>query len=121
MEDIELTEDECVRLPDHDSFNPAEYSKKVFNMFGGEEEKIRLRFDNSLIGVVLDRFGKDVSVIKADNKSFIINVSVLVSPIFLGWLFGFGDKVKILSPESLVEEFVRHGRESLSQYSLQTV
>ena len=39
-------------------------------MFGGKEEKIKLQFDNSLIGIVLDRFGKDVMIRRADENSF---------------------------------------------------
>ena len=29
-------------------FNPADYSKKVFSMFGGEEEFVTVEFDSSL-------------------------------------------------------------------------
>lgn len=103
MEHIALLEEKRLPLPDKKEFNTAEYSKKVFNMFGGQEEQIRLQFDNSLIGVVLDRFGKEVSIRKADDKSFIINVDAFVSPPLLGWLFSFGSKVKVLTPESLIE------------------
>ncbi|MGI5971892.1 MAG: helix-turn-helix transcriptional regulator [Oscillospiraceae bacterium] len=103
MECIEILEENRSPLPDGKQFNPAEYSRKVFNMFGGEEERIRLKFDNSLIGVVLDRFGKDVMVMREGEHSFIVTVDALISPPLLGWLFSFGDKVKVLSPESLAE------------------
>ena len=72
-------------------------------MFSGIEERIRLQFDNSLIGVVLDRFGKEVTVLKADDNSIIVTVDAFVSPPLLGWLFSFGDKIKILEPRSLIE------------------
>lgn len=116
MENIEILELPRHELPDNATFNPAEYSKKVFSMFGGKEEKIKLQFDNSLIGVVLDRFGKDVVIRKADENSFIISINALISPTLLGWIFEFGSKVRILGPESLIVMFRQQMEESLAQY-----
>lgn len=105
MESITVTEELCVPRPA--GFDVAAYSKKIFNMYGGEEETVKLKFDNSLIGVVLDRFGKDVPVEKLDERSFAVRVHVAVSPTFLGWLFQFGGRVAILSPQSLADEMRR--------------
>jgi predicted DNA-binding transcriptional regulator YafY len=117
MENVKILEQKRQKLPDDKEFDPAEYSKRVFGMYAGREEKISLQFDNSLIGVALDRFGQDISIIPADENSFIINVHAYISPTFLGWLFGFGRKVRILSPESLVDEFTGFCRESLTLYT----
>ena len=48
----------------------ADYSRKVFSMFGGEEELVRLRFKDHLIGVVMDRFGKDVTIFRKEGGYF---------------------------------------------------
>ncbi len=87
------------------SLDIAEYSKKVFNMFGGEEETVKLQFDNSLVNVVIDRFGKDVSLEKADENHFNVRINVAVSATFLAWVFQFGNKVKILSPDGVIEKY----------------
>jgi predicted DNA-binding transcriptional regulator YafY len=116
MENIEFLDTERHSLPNEKAFNLAEYSKKMFSMFGGKEEHIRLQFDNSLIGVVIDHFGKNVTVHKPDKSSFIISVNAFVSPTLLGWLFSFGNKVKILEPASLIEKLHQMADESLSQY-----
>jgi len=34
-----------------------------------------------------------------------VTVEVSASPTFFGWIFGFGGKVQILSPESVKEEY----------------
>lgn len=85
-----------------EKFNLAEYSKKNFGMFSGEEETVKLQVHNDLIGVILDRFGKETIVIPADAEHFRINVKVAVSSQFFGWIFGLGGKVKILGPDEVV-------------------
>lgn len=86
-----------------EKFNLAEYSKKNFGMFAGEEEMVKLEVHNRLIGVILDRFGTDVMIIPADAEHFRVNVKVSVSNQFFGWLFGLGSDVKILAPENVVK------------------
>ena len=52
----------------------ADYAKKSFGMFGGKEQQVKLLVDNSLAGVIIDRFGKDVMIIPADKEHFTVNV-----------------------------------------------
>lgn len=80
-----------------DDFDMALYSREVFGMFGGRQEIVTLDCDNSLIGVVIDRFGEDLTIIKKQN-SFEIHQRVMVSSQFYSWVFGFGGKMRILSP-----------------------
>ena len=105
MTDIEIKDQDRVKLPEGENFNVAEYSKKVFNMFGGEEEIVKIQFDNSLVNVVIDRYGKDIIIEKVDQNSFSVRIKVAVSSTFFAWVFQFGDKVKILSPERVVKRY----------------
>ena len=81
--------------------NIADYTKKNFGMFAGEEEMVKLEVHNRLIGVILDRFGTDTMIIPAGEEHFRVNVRVSVSNQFFGWLFGLGDGVRILGPENV--------------------
>ena len=74
-------------------------------MFAGEEETVKLQFDNSLVNVVIDRYGKDVFLEKIDENSFAVRINVAVSSTFLAWVFQFGDKVKIISPEGVSQRY----------------
>ena len=116
MEQIEILGAETMTKPDGLHFDAAEYAKKLFGMFSGEVERITLRFDDSLIGVVLDRFGKDAAISRADGESFFVTADVAVSPKLVSWIFEYGDRVKIIEPQSLVDELRRMAEESLSQY-----
>lgn len=103
MEGISIIEEQRI-LPEAD-FDLSSYSKTIFQMFGGEETEVSIRFHNALVGVVFDRFGTDIPVVKEDEEHFVCRVKVAVSPHFLAWLVGFGSQAKILSPQNVVEEF----------------
>jgi len=85
-------------------FNLADYSKRVFGMFGGEETAVNLRIHNQLIGAVIDRFGKDIILIANGDQHFTVTVRVVISPVFYGWLFQFGELCQVLSPQSLKDD-----------------
>lgn len=85
------------------SFDMAAYARKMFGMYGGKEERVRMECDNAFAGVMIDRFGKDVSMIRLDDKRFVINVDVAVSRQFLAWVIGLGEGVTLAGPDSVVE------------------
>jgi len=96
-------------------FKLAEYSKKVFGMFGGEETGVKLRVDNHLTGAIIDRFGKDVILAPDGETHFTVQARVALSPVFYGWLFQFGDLCEVLFPQSLKDELKRRAEEMLKK------
>jgi predicted DNA-binding transcriptional regulator YafY len=116
MEKIEILEEPRIGEARKEGFDPAAYAKTLFSMFAGETERVKLEFSNQLIGVALDRFGYDISVEKRGDDRFAIVVDVAVSPTFLGWLFQFGDNVRILSPESLIRRMKNEAEKVYKQY-----
>ena len=102
MEKISISDEP--RVMSEEPFDLSAYSRGMFSMFGGEEMDVSIMFDNELVGVVYDRFGVNVPIIKTDNKHFVCNVKVAVSPHFLSWIISFGGKARILSPDSVVDE-----------------
>ena len=94
------------------------YSKKVFGMFAGEAETVRLRFANHLAGAVIDRFGRDVMLIREDDEHFSVRVEAVVSPQFYAWVFGFGGEAEILSPEHVRAGMADMARGVLEKYGV---
>ena len=98
----------CLPLEGADGgFDIASYAQKHFGMFSGREGQITLRCRNSLVGVVLDRFGRDAILVPDGEEHFTVTVPAVVSPQFLGWVFGLGDGVQILRPDWAAEELKR--------------
>ena len=101
MTDISALEAPREGTEDLSQLDLSAYSQKVFSMFSGEEQMVRLRFANHLVGAVLDRFGKDVIVVADGPEHFTVVLNVVTSPKFYAWLFGFGTEVEILSSPSV--------------------
>lgn len=96
------------------SFDPAVYSQQVFGMFRGEQCRMKLRFENSLAGVVLDRFGRERLLVPDGPDHFVFQADISVSPTFLGWLAGFGGRAEIVFPASAAEAYRDFLRRALS-------
>lgn len=97
----------------------AEYAKKSFGMFRGEEYQVKLRVENHLAGVIIDRFGKDAMMIPVDEEHFTVNVNVHVSKQFLAWVISIGEGIEILSPEEVVQNMRREIERLNRQYHIE--
>ncbi len=81
------------------------YTSRNFSMFAGEEANVVLDCEARLIGVIVDRFGTDVSV-HPNGERFEAFVKVAVSEQFFGWVAALGGAVRIVSPEPVKERFL---------------
>ena len=83
----------------------AAYTNQVFGMYGGEVAVVTLEFPNGLIGVVLDRFGRDADIRQMQAERFRVRAKVTVSGQFFGWLAGIGADATIVSPVNVREQY----------------
>jgi predicted DNA-binding transcriptional regulator YafY len=108
MTDISVMDEDRDGKEHFESLDMGTYAKKVFGMFSGKEQPVRLRVANHLVGAILDRFGKDVPFIPDGEEYFTVSVDVIVSPQFFGWISGFGPHAVITGPEDVVEQMRHH-------------
>ena len=117
MKDISLTHDKRLGREQFRDFDLAAYAKKTFGMYGGEDTRVTLLCDESLAGVIIDRFGKDIMMIPKDDYTFSVTVLVTVSPQFFGWITGIGTGIRITGPEHVKEAYREHLRKVAELYS----
>ena len=98
-------------------FDLPHYTRSLFGMFGGEEKKVTIEAANDLVGVMIDRFGKDIIIAPVDAGHFKITVNVAVSDQFLGWVFALGEGVRITAPEDVVEQMRQAAKRLTEQYA----
>lgn len=94
----------------------AAYANTTFGMYGGQIQDVSLRFSEALVGVVIDRFGKDISI-RQDGDYLRARVKVVVSSHFFGWMCGIGKEIQILAPEDVREEYKNWLKDLLQKYN----
>ena len=117
MSHIRITDDSRIPCPALTGKAFTDYANRTFQMFAGETVNVKLQFHNSLLNVVIDRFGREIILMpEPDGEHFSFTVPVAISPMFLSWVLGFGDKAKILRPQSAVDACKNLCRQILEQY-----
>ena len=116
MSDIHATDE--ARVPCKELTGKAlnDHANQLFQMYSGETVAVKMRFHNSLINVIIDRFGTEPMLIPDGPDHFVFTVNVAVSPMFLSWIIGFGSKAEILHPASAINECRKLCLEVASQY-----
>lgn len=113
---IEMTEEKREGRWVFKEFDIAVYARKMFGMFDGEEKMVKILCHNSLAGVMIDRFGKDISLIPVDEEHFSVTVRVAVSRQFLSWVMALGEGAKIIGPDVVVEQVKTEVERLVKQY-----
>lgn len=98
-------------------FDLASYARNNFGMYGGVEERVTVTVDSDKVGIFIDRFGKEnISIMKVDDFHVNVRFSAAISGQFYGWIFGLGDCVKIVSPESVVNDAKTYMKNVMKMY-----
>ena len=116
MRNIEILEDEREGRKYITDFDEVDFGKRTFGMFTGRTESITMQGKRHLAGVILDRFGRDVMLVPADNEHFRVTVDITTSPQFFGWLASFGEEMEIIRPERVRNSYSEYLKAILNRY-----
>ena len=107
MKEVKLLDEPRDGAEEFSKIDMSQYARRVFGMYGGEKQRVTLRFTNDLLDAVIDRFGRtgDIMYQVVDKNHFSVIVEVEISPQFFGWLCGFGNKVRIMQPSAVKQKF----------------
>lgn len=86
----------------------AEYLNKSVNMFTGKPESIRLKVNNELANQVFNQFGANINLVPADEDHSYLNTDAVIAPGLISWIISYGDKIQVISPDSLKEKVIEH-------------
>ena len=104
----------------HDLFKEKDLTQrqaKVFDMYAtGKIYNITFRCHNHIASAVIDKFGKDIMMMTADDEHFTFSHNVEISPPFFAWVSTFGRSIQIVSPAAVVEEMRKFLQKSMGMY-----
>ena len=101
----------CPKILDDDAVQPPKnfdmnvYLNSMFRMYNGQRKQIELVCSNDVMDAIIDKFGKEVTVLANDMQSFRAIVNTAVGRVFYSWVFGFAGKVTIKSPEDVKKSY----------------
>lgn len=110
MDHCIMTAEEADPVP----FDEESWLRSSFDMYKGEAATIVIEFDLSMVNIVFDQFGKDIIITKVTDKTFTAAIRTAVTPPLVSWLLQFYDRMKVIKPQSLINEFKKIA-ESLQQ------
>lgn len=113
MRSVQVTDDNFVPDPD---FNLKNHVSKMFHMYGGEPLSLEAVFSNELINVVIDRFGTDANIQAHGPDSFVLKTRAIMSDGLVQWLMRFGYRVKVVHPETLVNQMKEEAKKFYENY-----
>ncbi|MDF2884698.1 MAG: hypothetical protein K0R54_5268 [Clostridiaceae bacterium] len=96
---------EKFEIPKEYSFDEGEFRKKILFMWTGRNMKIRFEFTGPSVQAILDRI-PTAKIVETQKNKYIIEAEILGDGIKM-YLLSQGAWVKVLSPQSLLEEMKR--------------
>jgi predicted DNA-binding transcriptional regulator YafY len=118
MERVEIIDQDADVPPAELAFDIAVYKKQLFGMFSGESAEVTLELHHTLLDAVFDLFGDGVRLSRGHSEGTVcLTADVQISPLFFGWCCSFGEKLKLISPASAVEQLAAYTKKLSNQYS----
>jgi len=116
MDQVCVSEEDAQVLPAYENFDVIDYTNKIFGMFGGNLERVKIKFAHEMINLVIDKFGKDITIYDKDEHHFCVSLDLAITNTFFSWVVIFGEKAEIMSPEFVRDDFKAYLIEIWSKY-----
>lgn len=101
-----------------DSFDTADYSNKLFNMFSGEPGEIILRCSNTIVDDILEKFGERIPMKIDGENHFVVKATVELSNGLVSWITQYGTDMQVIEPKELKNAVRDRAKEILSLYQI---
>lgn len=99
-----------------DTFDVADYTKKLFGMFGGNMQDVKLRCNNKILEQVTDRFGDSIFITNVTDETFDFTIKAAVSDALVTWITNYTDMIEVLKPDELRQKIVDRAKGILYLY-----
>lgn len=101
MRNVDVTDIKRKGKTEFNRQDKTKYNEQYFRMYGGDVKTVTLFCKNEMANVIIDQFGKDVSLRSVDDDHFTVSVAVAVSSQFLSWVIALEGNVMIANPEDV--------------------
>ena len=105
MELLQVSDAAATRCAEIATYDYEDFAYQSFGMYHGEPVCATLHVSAPLMDVIVDRFGRDIDIVRATKDSADVRVNVLKSAQFFGWIAGLNGGVTIKAPKKLIADY----------------
>ncbi|MBQ8393671.1 MAG: WYL domain-containing protein [Clostridia bacterium] len=116
MERVRILDEPITENKEVKKIDIAKRNRQMFGMFGGDTHTVNFHADKSLLDVIFDKFGNKIELFEAKDGKLSCKADVQIGPMFIAWCCSFGDRLKVVSPPSVVKAVKEHLTKTLAQY-----
>ena len=113
---LEVVEEHRLGEESYKNYNIDSFMNGTFGMFAGSPVNVVIRVCEDKVGIMIDRFGKDIQLKQNKDDTYDFEVYVRMSDQFLGWIVALGEGVEIIGPESVRKKMQEIGALLLQKY-----
>ena len=108
MLNVEMLSDEINTKVRPKALSISKHRKQAFSMFGGEIQTVRFEADRDMLDVIFDKFGEDMSITSLGTDKISFSAEVQISPMFFGWCCSFGERLKVIAPNTVLQKLQKY-------------
>ncbi|OOM78805.1 WYL domain-containing protein [Clostridium sp. BL-8] len=113
MREVKILDEEGIK---EEKFNVNNYLKKTWNMYGGSETKVLVKFKDGCKTVVTERNMVEGRMVEEDKDYFIYEFICNGTKGIKLWIMGFGGDAEVLEPVELREEIKEMAENMIKTY-----
>lgn len=99
-----------------DTLDVADYTKRLFDMFGGDMEEVELICDKNILEQIADRFGEDIFIRNVTDTTFTFSAKLAISPALVTFIIKYGKEIVVKSPQKLRDMVKDRAQETADIY-----
>jgi len=116
MDKVEIIEELADMPPEELAFDIAEHKKQLFGMFSGETTSVTIEMKSFLLDAVFDLFGNKTRILPYGDDKIRFTADVQISDLFFGWCSSFGQNLKLIAPQHILEAYKEYTAKVMQQY-----
>ena len=86
----------------------TEYYQSEFTSYESSRQRVTIRFANSVLDTVVERFGSTGKFSRIDSECFEVTARVETNANFYNWLLSCGTAAKIIEPDWAADALLNH-------------
>lgn len=117
MERVKVLDEDITPNERVEKFDIQRHKKQVFSMFTGDMRTVSFEADADAetIGIIFDKFGDIKLSERNDRVTF--EAEVQISPTFIAWCCSFGNRLRVVSPPTVVHQVKEYALELYYLYN----